>query len=415
MHVFLLLNEFLQDIKKQKLRAFLTTIAITWGTLAIILLMAFGTGLGFRMRESLLNAGDRIIRLYDGQTSMKFKGLPEGRRIFLTEEDAWILKERIPEIDIVHPGYSRGVQVRKDDKAAWSYMEGVWPEFETLRRMFSDAGGRFINENDLIERRRVVFLGGEIAKEICGRPNPVGDVIQLDGLPFTVIGTMPKKMQNAMNNGPDDRRVIIPAATFRALYGHRYVDELLIHTRSPLDTKKVTQQAREILGRKYQFDPADERAISIWDMVEMEKMGAKVFTGLNIFLGVIGAMTLVIAGVGVANIMYVVAKERTREIGIKRAVGAKRRHIIFQFVFESLLIAFVGGGLGLLISITVVKLVWMIPIKSDSAMQYLGRPMLSTAVIITSISILTLIGLLAGFFPARKAASVDPVTALRYE
>ncbi|MBN1482988.1 ABC transporter permease [candidate division KSB1 bacterium] len=415
MQIFLLLKEFLADIKKQKLRAFLTTVAITWGTLAVILLMAFGTGLGFRMQESFLNAGDKVIRLYSGQTSKEYQGLPTGRRIPLSEEDAWLLQKSIPDIDIIHPGFGRGVHLRKGDNAAWTHMEGVFPQFEILRRTYPAAGGRFINETDIKERRRVVFLGGEIAKELCGYENPIGEIVLLDGLPFTIIGTMPKKLQTAMNNGPDDRRAIIPFTTFRALHGYRYVSEILVHVRNPNETKRVITQIREILGRKYQFDPTDERAIFIWDMIEAEKISRKVFLGLNIFLGVIGGMTLVIAGIGVANIMYVVAKERTREIGIKRAVGAKRRHIIFQFVFESLLIAVIGGSVGLLISVGIVKLMWMVPISDEGAMQFLGRPLLSPAVIITSITILTTIGLLAGLFPARKAANVDPVEALRYE
>jgi len=168
------------------------------------------------------------------------------------------------------------------------------------------------------------------------------------------------------------------------------------------------------MSKKYKFDPTDERALPMWDFIEQEKISAKVFLGINIFLAVIGAMTLIIAGVGVANIMYVVAKERTHEIGIKRAVGARKRHIIFQFIFESLLISVVGGGLGLLVAIGVIKLMWSIPAQ-EGAMQFLGRPIMSNVVVFLSIGILTLIGLLAGLFPARKAANVDPVEALRYE
>jgi len=415
MQIFMLIREFLQDIKKQKLRAFLTTIAITWGTLAIVLLMAFGSGLGYRMKESFLNAGDMVLRLYSGQTSKEYQGLPTGRRIRLSEEDAWLLLNSIPDIDIVHPGFGRGVHLRNGDNAAWTHMEGVFPQFELLRRMPPAPGGRFINETDLKLRRRVVFLGSEIAEELFGRPNPVGQMVMLDGLPFTIIGTMPKKMQTSMNNGPDTRRAIIPFTTFRSIYGYRYVNEILLHPRNPKNTSNLEQQVRNILGRKYQFDPTDERAIGVWDMVEAVKISNKIFTGLNIFLGVIGGMTLIIAGIGVANIMYVVARERTKEIGIKRAVGAKRRHIIGQFVFESLLIAFIGGGLGLFFSYSIVNAMWMIPVSDEGAMQFLGRPLLSVTVMATSIGILTFIGLLAGLFPARKAASVDPVEALRYE
>jgi len=414
MHVLMLIREFLEDIKKQKTRAFLTTIAITWGTLAIILLTSFGSGLSFRMRESLLNAGDLIIRIYSGQTTKKWQGLPVGRRILMTKEDAKILKDSIPLVEAVNPCYNRGVRLRNGDKIQSTHMEGVQPEFEFMRRMFPAAGGRFLDGKDLAERRRVVFLGSVIAKELFGEEDPIGKTVMLDGLPFTIVGLMPKKMQTSMNNGPDDWRAIIPFTTFESIYGDRYLDELLVKPARPEDCEFVTKEIKRILGRKYRFDPTDERAIHIWDMVEQERIQRKIFIGLNIFLGVIGAMTLIIAGVGVANIMYVVAKERTLEIGIKRAVGAKRRHIISQFIFESLLIAFIGGTVGILLAMGIIKLIWTIPAE-QGAMQFLGRPLMKSWVVALSVGVLSLIGLLAGLFPARKAAHVDPVEALRYE
>ncbi len=414
MHILLLLREFLVDIKKQKLRAFLTTIAITWGTLAVILLMAFGKGLSFRMQQSLLNAGDRIIRIYGGQTTKKFEGLPVGRRIRLVEDYARVVKESIPLITAVNAMYGKNVRLRNGDKTASTYMEGVYPAFEFLRRMFPAAGGRFLNEKDMMEKKRVVFLGEEIAGELFGKEDPVGKGLKLDGLPFIVVGVMPKKMQTSMNNGPDTRRAIIPFSTFESIYGYRYLNELIVKPARMEDNEIVIKEVRRILGRKYKFDPSDERALPMWDFIEGEKITSKIFLGINIFLAVIGTMTLIIAGVGVANIMYVVAKERTHEIGIKRAVGAKKIHIIMQFIFESLLIAFSGGTLGILISIGLIKLIWMIP-AGDGGAAFLARPLLSTSVIIVAVTVLTFIGLLAGLFPARKAANVDPVEALRYE
>ncbi|MBN2008443.1 ABC transporter permease [candidate division KSB1 bacterium] len=414
MHIFILLKEFFQDIKTQKTRAFLTTIAITWGTLAVIMLMAFGSGLSFRMREGLLNAGDMIIRIYSGQTTLKFQGLPVGRRIRLVEEDAHVLKQSIPMIESVNPGFGRWVRLRNGEITASTHMEGVYPSFEQLRRMYPMSGGRFINERDLRDKRRVVFLGGVIAGELFGKEDPIGKTVVIDATPFKIIGIMPKKLQTSMNNGPDDRRAIIPFSTFQGIYGNKYLDELIVKPSDPNDAEFVESEVRRVLGNKYQFDPKDERAVPMWNFVEQEKIGSKIFMGINIFLGVIGAMTLIIAGVGVANIMYVVAKERTREIGIKRAVGARKHHIIFQFVFESTLISFIGGGLGILLALMIIKFMWTIP-ASDGAMQFLGRPILSQAVMMISFFILTAIGLLAGYFPARKASNVSPVEALRYE
>ncbi len=414
MQLWMLLKEFLHDIKKQRTRAFLTTIAITWGTLAVILLMSFGSGLSYRMRESFLNAGNYIIRIYGGQTSKKFQGLPVGRRILLKEEDAEVLLKSIAMIEAVNPGIGRHVRLRYGDKIASTYMEGVYPPFEFLRRMYHAEGGRFLNDKDMVERRRVVFLGEVIAGELFGSQDPIGNMIKIDDIPFKVVGIMPKKMQTAMNYGPDDRRAIIPFTTFKSIYGDRYLNELIVKPSNTKDSQQVIAEIRRIMGKKYQFDPTDERALPIWDFIEAEKISSKVFLGINIFLAVIGSMTLVIAGVGVANIMYVVVKERTHEIGIKRAIGAKRIHILSQIIFESLLISITGGLLGLLFAFGIIKLVWTIPAE-QGAMQFLGRPIMSNVVVFLSIGLLATIGLLAGLFPARKAANVDPVESLRYE
>lgn len=414
MSILMLLREFFEDIKLQKTRAFLTMVAISWGVLAVTLLMAFGEGLSYRMREGLLNAGDRIIRVYGGQTTKKWEGLPVGRRIWLRTEDCDVLRKNIPQVAFAVPGLGRRARLKVGDKISSTYMEGVYPEFEFLRRTYHGAGGRFLNGKDLKERKRVVFLGGEIARQLFGRPDPYGETVIIDGIPFTVVGTMPKKLQTSMNNGPDDERAIIPFTTFESIYGDPYLDELIVKPTRVEYGMYVEQEVRRVLAKKYNFDPSDERAVPMWNFIENEQQGAKVFRGLNIFLGVIGSMSLIIAGVGVANIMFVVAKERTREIGIKRAVGAKRSYIIFQFIFESLLIAFIGGFFGLLVSVGLIKLVWMLPAEGG-AMTFLGRPLLSGSVLAVSIILLSAIGLIAGLFPARKAASIEPVDALRYE
>ncbi|MFC1569065.1 ABC transporter permease [bacterium] len=414
MQFFSLIREFWEDIKTQKTRAFLTIAAITWGTLAVILLMAFGTGLGHQVNIGMRGAGNRSIRVYGGQTRIRFQGLPVGRSIRLSLDDYHLIKTSIPDVKRISPQLGDWIRIRNGDKILSTFMEGVYPDFEYLRATHPGPGGRFINEKDVIERRRVVFFGGEIASEIFGGQDPIGKTIEIDGVPFMVIGIMPKKMQMGMNNGPDDRRAIIPFSTFQSMYNYRYIGSIIVQPKNLRVYRQVIHNIRELMGNKYRFDPKDEDALGMWDHIENEKVMEKMFLGINIFLGVLGAMSLIVAGVGVANIMYVVAKERTREIGIKRAVGAKKRHIIFQFIFEAILIAGSGGAIGILISLGVVKLMWMMPAE-EGVMEFLGRPQISIGVMVVAIAVLTLIGLLAGFFPARKAANVDPIEALRYE
>jgi putative ABC transport system permease protein len=284
-----------------------------------------------------------------------------------------------------------------------------------MRRMFPAGGGRFLNDVDVSQQRRVLVLGSKIAKDIFKEEQPVGKVILVDNVPFTLVGLLQKKLQTSMNNGPDDERAIIPYTTFRTMYGNKNVNSIVVRPVDPSKQPEVKSEIFRVLARKYHFDPTDERTLFIWDFIEDEKVGEKITLGVSIFLFSVGFLTLLVAGVGVANVMYAIVKERTREIGIKMAVGAKRRYILSQFIFEALLIAFIGGTIGLLFSWSVVSAMKLIPSDGDGPMQFLGKPILSPGIMIITTGILGMIGFLAGFFPARRAASVDPVESLRYE
>jgi putative ABC transport system permease protein len=409
-----LLREFFQDLKAQRTRAMLTIVAITWGTVAVVLLMSFGEGLGTQMENGLLNAGNRIMILYGGETGKQYEGMAKGRKIRIAEEDAALLRQAIPGIEMISPQYRNNVTLMRGKFTTTTECEGVNPLFEEMRRMYPASGGRFLNDVDVVQQRRSLVLGGKIAADIFGKEDPVGGTILFDGVPFTVVGVLQRKLQTAMNNGPDDQRAIIPYSTFRTMYGEEYVNSIVVRPLDPSRQEELKKEIFRVLARKYHFDPTDERTLFIWDFIEAEKIGQKIGLGVTIFLGSVGFLTLLIAGVGVANVMYVVVKERTHDIGVKMALGARKSYIHMQIIFEALFLSFMGGGIGTLISVAVIGVVKLIP--SDSGpMQFLGRPVLSPMIILLTAGILAAIGLLAGFFPARRAAAVDPVESLRYE
>lgn len=410
----ILLEEFVGDLRGQKTRVGLTMLAVIWGTAAVVLLLAFGEGLKRSVSTGLLNAGEKIFMVWGGETSSEFEGLPKGREISLTENDLELLRRSIPEIDMASPSYGHWVTLEHGKVRTTTFSEGVWPSFSDMRHMWPQAGGRFIDRRDVDEKRRVLFLGDEIAKRLFGDEDPIGKTVKLDGTPFTVIGVMESKFQDSSNNGRDADRAIIPASTAVAKYGDRHVNHLLIRPRSVPDAPFVKSELYRVLGSRYKFSADDDRALSIWDFFEDEKQTRAVGLGIQIFLGLVGTFTLIVAGVGVANIMYVVVRERTREIGIKLAVGARKRHVMAQFVFEALALCLVGGVVGMLGSAAVVYGVDRIP-TSNPAMQYLANPALSWPITLVCVGILVAIGLVSGFLPARRAASLDPVESLRYE
>ena len=406
-------SQFVADVRSQKLRTVLTLLGITWGTVAVVVLLAFGVGLENQTRKRFHGLGDRVVMMFGGTTTRTFQGFPDGRSIRLREEDAWILRDQVPEIDRISPEYSRwGTPVRNGRQVLRPNVAGVWPDYTYMRNVIPDRGGRFINQEDVDRRRRVAVLGNEARDFLFPDEGPevdvVGRQIMIGETPFTVVGVMRPKQQSSSYSSRDKDRVFIPGTTHYAMFGQLYLNNIVYQTASAEASRQAGIRAREVLGRRYRFDPADEDALPIWDTTEFEKMFEYLFTGFRIFFAIVGSFTLTVGGIGVANIMFVVVRERTREIGIKRSVGARRPDILRQFFLEAATLTLVGGALGFLLSLGLVRLVSF----GDMA-DFIGTPQISPFVAVITVMLLGVIGLAAGYFPARKAANLDPVDCLR--
>ncbi len=400
----------------QKKRAYLTIAAIAWGTVAILLLLAFGEGLKRQLERNRRSTGENLAVMWPGETAKAYKGMPPGRSIRPRIEDVDLLRARMPELKaVLGEIVSWRTALTYGRKTVNGRVIGVNWEYGDARKHFPQPGGRFLSPEDQEQRRRVIFLGDEMAKNLFGDQKPVGKTILLNNAPYLVIGVMQHKTQMGVYGGPDANHATIPITTFRAQFGRERVNNLVIETNSPEEMKPELRKLNEILGAKYRYDPTDERAFGTWDMVRSAQQTSNILIGIQIFLGIVGALTLLIGGVGVANIMYAVVKERTREIGVKMALGAKRRWIIVPFVLEGVVYTLIGGALGIIIATLLVALTGFIPIEQNKVMSFLGRPTLSPQIGVITSLILGAIGLLAGYFPARRAASVDPAATLRYE
>ncbi|HEX9986122.1 MAG TPA: ABC transporter permease [Thermoanaerobaculia bacterium] len=417
MNTHVILTLFKSSAQLQKKRAFLTIAAIAWGTVAILLLLAFGEGLKRQLDRNRRSTGENLAVLWPGETSKAWKGMPPGRPIRPRIDDAEMLRQQMPELKSAHAEVvSWRTALTWGRKTVNGRVLGAHRSYGDSRVHYPRPGGRWISAADEEQRRRVVFLGDEMARDIFGKEDAaVGQTLLLNNAPYTVIGVMQKKTQMGVYGGPDQNHAVIPITTFKAQFGRDRVQVLVIETSTSEGMKPALKRVNEILGQKYGYDPTDDRAFGTWDMVESSKQMKMMLVGIQMFLGIVGALTLIIGGVGVANIMYAVVKERTREIGVKMALGAKSRWIIWPFVLEALVYTFVGGLLGITIATLLVTGMGFIPTEGNKVMEFLGKPTLSPVIgIITSI-ILGVIGLLAGYFPARRAAAVDPAATLRYE
>jgi len=402
-------KQFFNDIRRQKLRSALTMFGIFWGTCSIVLLFAFGKGIGDAQLKSQRGMGENITIVWPGITAKEFRGLPRGRRIRPTEDDVRLIKQKARSILRISPEYSKwNVAMKYGRQETVRNIVGVWPEFGDMRNLIPDVGSRFINELDMSERRLVVFIGHLLKQDLFGDSAAIGETVLLNGMPFTVVGIMKEKKQDSSYNGRDSRKAFIPASTFNTMYSRRYLNNFVVQCHPEMSMETTKDEIFSILGARYRFDPSDTESLAMWDTTRGFAFLKTFFLAFQGFLVGIGVATLITGGIGVSNIMNVVLEERTKEIGIKMALGAHKSAILMQFVFETLLITGLGGLLGFLFASCIISVVPLFGLE-----DYIGIPQVNVFSSIMATVLLGIVGLIAGIFPARRAANLQPVQALK--
>jgi putative ABC transport system permease protein len=397
-----------RDLKSQKLRTLLTVFGLVWGTVAVTLLLAFGAGLKKNLIKQTAGLGDRICISWPGLTSIPYQGLGKGRRVRITDEDLEAVRPRVDGLKRMSSEYSDGWKMVYNLKTYPVDVSGVSPEFAEMRNLIPVPGGRFLNPLDMKHQRRVVFLGNKVAEDVFGKgTDPVGKVVLFNGSPFLVVGALTAKQQDSSYNSRDSDLAWIPGTTFRALTGRKYLSNFVFQPASALESKAVTESLRAALSRRLKFDPEDKEAFSVWDTTEQFQFFEVFMLAFSLFLGIVGSLTLVVGGIGVSNIMNVIVDERTKEIGVKMALGAKSGAILRQFVVETMIVTAIGGAVGFAISLGICA------VFPASLQEFVGQPEVSPAVALITTGILGVIGFLAGFFPARSASRLDPVVAMK--
>ncbi len=408
------IRETLQYLKAYKARTAMTMFGLIWGTMTVILLLSFGVGVRKQMSKNMHGIGEGIAIVWPGRTSIPFEGYGRDRYIRLTGDDMELLRREIRQIERISPEFSKwGSAIRVDDKVNRPNITGIIPEYGVMRNIWPQPGGRFINNLDLENKRRVVFLGNRLRDFLFGENAAViGKYVYIDQTLFKVVGVMKEKTQNSSYNQRDRDRAFIPMTTFKSIFGHRYVSNFVYQIDDPRIAGHVQEQVYNVLGKKYVFDPKDSETLGIWDTNEFDKFIFYFTLGFNIFMGLIGVITLVVGGIGLANIMYVVVQERTREIGIRRAAGARRRTILGQFILEAFIVIGLGAFIGFALAIATISGFNALPLEGFK--EAVGTPEFNLIVALVTVIILGSIGFLAGYFPARRASRLNVVDCLRF-
>lgn len=413
------LLQLLQDLLPEKTRILLTIFAVAIGTAAIMVMLSVGAGLRSSLNQSMSSAGSGILTAKPGTAEIAYAGFPRGRNLNFTLSDAQAFQRELQDIAEVATAYTSDFTITVENLETSVSVSGVNLLYGKLRNLSAAPGGRFFNEIDREQRRRVILLGDQTAKYLFpNNPNPIGELLLVQSSAFTVIGILPARLRiGGAGSRSDNHGAWIPDTTFYGIFAPNQVSQIVIQPYQSINMPLVQDRIQKLFARLKDADPDDESILQIFDAQVVQQQTDVFLFGMVVFLGIIGGLTLAVAGVGIANVMYLTVKNATPEIGLRMALGARKVNILFHYLIQALLATITGGILGIFLGYGLVQLSAWALIHYTSTNRLLGevQPLISFPVMAVVVMVLILVGLCAGIFPARQAANIAPAEALRDE